>query len=345
MSASPGHSLASQLRTIEKSMSKEFNRSPWPHRLAVVTGFATVLLIFVGGLVTNTGSALAVPDWPTTFGYNMFLYPWSKMVGGVFYEHSHRLLGSAVGLLTVALAVCLWACEPRRWVRRLGGVAVAAVIVQGVLGGLRVVLLQHDLAMIHACVAQAFLALVVSLAVITAPGWRAPFLPLAQRDIVPLSTLALVSLVFVYMQLGIGAVLTHTGSWFIVHLAMAGLATAAVGLFSARVSVAAARSSLPPSLYRPAGIILALLGVQLSLGLGAYLWRFGGLSASLSGGLGLLILALHRLTGTLLWAATVVLSLRVVRLRVLSGDSPIFFFRPATRLSQSTNDASSEVLA
>src|SRR5882724_7714618 len=73
----------------------------WPHRLAVITAGATILLIFVGGLVTNTGSALAVPDWPTTFGYNMFLYPWSRMVGGVFYEHSHRLIGSLVGLLTV----------------------------------------------------------------------------------------------------------------------------------------------------------------------------------------------------------------------------------------------------
>src|SRR5713101_4422224 len=112
--------------------------SRWPHRLAVVTAAATLLLIFVGGLVTNTGSALAVPDWPTTFGYNMFLYPWSRMAGGIFYEHSHRLIGSAVGLLTIALAVWLWVTETRRWVRGLGLLAVAAVIAQGVLGGLRV---------------------------------------------------------------------------------------------------------------------------------------------------------------------------------------------------------------
>src|SRR3954464_3561391 len=96
------------------------------HRLRSPTASATVILIVFGGLVTNTGAALAVPDWPTTFGYNMFLYPWSQMVGGIFYEHSHRLLGSLVGLLTVALAATLWRQGGRlRW---LGLVAVGAVV-------------------------------------------------------------------------------------------------------------------------------------------------------------------------------------------------------------------------
>src|SRR5262250_3268809 len=90
----------------------------WPHWLAVITAAATLVLIVAGGVVTNTGSALAVPDWPTTFGQNMFLFPWSRMVGGVLYEHSHRLIGSAVGLLTMILAIGLWITEPRRWVRR-----------------------------------------------------------------------------------------------------------------------------------------------------------------------------------------------------------------------------------
>src|SRR5436309_1631193 len=130
--------------------------SPWPHHLAVVTADATLLLIFVGGVVTNTGSALAVPDWPTTFGYNMFLYPWSRMVGGIFYEHSHRLIGSVVGMLTVTCAVWLWLTEDRKWMRVVGLVAVVAVIAQGILGGLRVLLLEHGLAIIHGCVAQAF---------------------------------------------------------------------------------------------------------------------------------------------------------------------------------------------
>ncbi|MCE3243034.1 MAG: putative Cytochrome oxidase assembly precursor, partial [Deltaproteobacteria bacterium] len=87
--------------------------SVWPHRLAVITACATFPLLFIGGLVTSKGAGLAVPDWPTTFGYNMFLYPWSKMVGNIFYEHSHRLVASAVGFLTIALALSLWVQERR----------------------------------------------------------------------------------------------------------------------------------------------------------------------------------------------------------------------------------------
>src|SRR5260370_24152780 len=104
---------------------------PWPHRLALVTAGETMMLIFVGGLVTNTGSALAVPDGPTTFGHNMFLFPWSRMIGGIFYDHAHRLIGSGVGLLTIALAITLWLAEPRAWARALGVVAVAAGVLRG----------------------------------------------------------------------------------------------------------------------------------------------------------------------------------------------------------------------
>src|SRR2546422_10813583 len=98
-------------------------------------------------LVTDTGAALAVPDWPSTFGYNLFFYPWSQMVGGIFYEHSHRLIGAAVGLLTLGLAAALWGAGG--WFRWLGLAAVVAVVAQGVLGGLRVVLLEDTLAIVH----------------------------------------------------------------------------------------------------------------------------------------------------------------------------------------------------
>src|SRR5258705_8661258 len=113
--------------------------SVWPHRIAVILVGATFPLLFIGGLVTGKGAGLAVPDWPTSFGYNMFLYPWSKMVGNIFYEHSHRLVASCVGLLTIALAVALWFGERRTWLRWLGVTALLVVIAQGILGGLRVV--------------------------------------------------------------------------------------------------------------------------------------------------------------------------------------------------------------
>ncbi|MEE9221263.1 MAG: cytochrome oxidase biogenesis protein CtaA, partial [candidate division NC10 bacterium] len=100
--------------------------SVWLHRFALLTAGATFLLICVGGLVTSTGAGLAVPDWPTTFGRNMFLYPWSEMVGGIFYEHSHRLIGASVGFLTLTLALWLWITEPREWLRWLGVIALVA---------------------------------------------------------------------------------------------------------------------------------------------------------------------------------------------------------------------------
>src|SRR5262249_37495409 len=133
--------------------------------LAMMTGAGTLVLIGFGGLGTQTGGALPLPGLPTTFGYNMFLYPWSQMVGGIFYEHSHRLIGSVVGLLTLALAAVLW----RRGgcLRVLGLVAACAVVVQGLLGGMRVVLRQDVLAILHGCLAQAFVPLLPVILLLT----------------------------------------------------------------------------------------------------------------------------------------------------------------------------------
>src|SRR3989344_1519747 len=109
--------------------------NPWLCRFSILTALRSLFLIGVGGVVTSKGVGLAVPDWPTTYGYNMFLFPFSKMVGGIFYEHSHRLAGSVVGLLTFALAVWLSCKESRKWLRTLGWVAFVTVVLQGVLGG------------------------------------------------------------------------------------------------------------------------------------------------------------------------------------------------------------------
>src|ERR1700681_3790814 len=103
-------------------------RNFWLQRFAWFTAAATLLLICSGGMVTSKGVGLAVPDWPTTFGYNMFLFPFSQWVGGIFFEHTHRLIASAVGFLTIILAVCLWRGEDREWVRNLTFIAVASVI-------------------------------------------------------------------------------------------------------------------------------------------------------------------------------------------------------------------------
>ena len=142
------------------------------HRFAQFVAGCTVLLVLAGSLVTSTGSGLAVPDWPTTYGSNMFLFPPSKWVGGIFYEHGHRLIASTVGFLTIVLAVWLWLREPRRWVKWLGIGALGAVIAQGVLGGLTVLFfLPAAISTAHAGLAEIFFCLVVSIALFTSPRW------------------------------------------------------------------------------------------------------------------------------------------------------------------------------
>ena len=132
---------------------------------AVFTAVCAFILLISGGLVTSKGVGMTVPDWPNSYGYNMFTFPISRWVGGIFYEHAHRLIASGVGLLTVILAVLLWFAEPRRWVRVLGYIAVAAVIVQGVLGGLRVVLIKDEIGIFHGMLAQAYISSLVVIAI------------------------------------------------------------------------------------------------------------------------------------------------------------------------------------
>src|SRR3954465_9677361 len=110
----------------------------WLHRYAKLVSASTLLLIAAGGMVTSTGSGLSVPDWPNTYGWFMFSFPVDKWVGGIFYEPSPRLIASTVGFLILILAFWLWRAEPRAWVRRLGFIALGAVITQGVLGGITV---------------------------------------------------------------------------------------------------------------------------------------------------------------------------------------------------------------
>jgi heme a synthase len=269
------------------------------YRLALATLVATCVLILLGGLVTNTGAALAVPDWPSTFGYNMILFPWSRMVGGILYEHSHRLMGALVGLLTLALAGALWREGGR--LRRLGIIAVAAVVVQGVLGGLRVVLLQDTLAILHGCLAQAFFALLAVILLLTAPRGR-----IAAEPVEPaLRGVAVLAAVLVYVQIVFGALLTHAGR-IDLHLAGAVLVFVLVPIVTAQLRRSGDAVAAPVS-----RLAIVLLGVQLLLGVGSFLARFSPLWIP---GEQLTVTALpvaHRLVGSLILAAVVVLAVRV----------------------------------
>jgi heme a synthase len=146
--------------------------NPWMFWFAVLTAFATFLLLGLGGLVTSHEAGMSVPDWPNTYGYNMFLFPSSQWVGGIFYEHSHRLLASAVGLMTTVLALWLWLKDARPWMHWLGVAAFLGVVAQGVLGGLRVTLHMDSLGIYHGTIAQLFFVLTCALALFVSRFWQ-----------------------------------------------------------------------------------------------------------------------------------------------------------------------------
>jgi cytochrome c oxidase assembly protein subunit 15 len=283
--------------------------SPWPHRLAVVLASATFPLLFVGGLVTSKGAGLAVPDWPTTFGYNMFLYPWSKMVGDIFYEHSHRLAASAVGLLTIALTLTLWRGERRSWLRWLGVAALLVVILQGVIGGLRVVLLESTLAMVHAALAQLFFALTVSLAIFTSAEWRGEPTDKPILDGGRLARLCAITTGLIYVQAVFGAVLRHTGERLDAHLFLAALVMLHVVFILLRVMKFHPDR---PKLTRPAHLLGALLLFQFVLGLVSYLGKFTSMLGLAPETL-VILTTTHLVTGALMLATSLLLTLRAYR--------------------------------
>ncbi len=296
----------------------------WVHRFAVLTAVATVLLIFVGALVTSTGSGLAVPDWPLSFG---MVFP--PMVGGVLFEHGHRMVAAGVGLLTVALMVMLWRWEARSWVRWLGGVALLAILVQGTLGGMTVLLrLPTAVSVSHACLAQAFLCVLVLIATCTAPAW---FRHAGRRvDFAwpSLKILAGTTTGMVYCQLILGALMRHTGAGLAIPdfpLAFGQVfppfqSSAVVIHFAHRLGALAVTLCLgwtvgrvvlyyrdEPALLRPALVLVGLLLLQLILG-ALTIWT----------GRAVLPMTAHVAIGATVLATSFFLTVRVVRL-IVSG--------------------------
>ena len=193
-------------------MSARSQDTSWLHRFAIVTALATFVLIGFGGLVTSKGVGMAVPDWPNTFGYNMFLVPFDEWLGkfGIFEEHSHRLVASFVGLLTIVLAAWLWVKDSRKWVRLLGIGALVLVVAQGVLGGLRVTEINQNLGLIHGAVAQLFLILVCGIALVTSSWWRRVNVSEADgASFEALKGILVAVICLVFVQLLLGATMRH----------------------------------------------------------------------------------------------------------------------------------------
>jgi cytochrome c oxidase assembly protein subunit 15 len=302
------------------------------HRFTKVVVAATFLLVIAGGLVTSTGSGLSVPDWPNTYGWSMFTFPYSRWVGGILYEHGHRLIATFVGLLTIAMVIAYWRAEPRKWVKRLTLVALGTVIAQGVLGGITVLAkLPTAVSSAHAGLAEIFFALTVGLAVFTSRGWATAY-DLAAPAATPLAAdgrlrrLSVVAIAFVYVQIVLGAVMRHSGAGLAIpdFPLMFGrvlpppelLASPAVAVhFAHRVGALVVAISLVAAswrvfvrhgdrreLVRPAILLIALLVLQIAL---------GGLTVLTARDV--LVNTAHLATGALIFATTVVLALRVHR--------------------------------
>jgi len=318
--------------------SHEQTISRWPHRLAVALVCAVFPLIWVGGLVTTYEAGMAVPDWPSTYGYNLFLYPWQTWLLGpwdLFIEHGHRLLGALAGLLTIGVVAAVWMNDRRTWVRWLAVLALVAVVAQGALGGMRVLMDERLLAKIHGCFGPAYFALCVALAAVTSVRWQMADRAIVSARIDRFRLAALLTAVLAYFQLVLGAQVRHvtlgvTAQTFQVlvlfHLLMA-LVLAFYGFRLAALAWPLRRTA--PRVARPALFLAPLLTLQLLLGVGAWVTNYGwpawfadrgwaaGYTVTAEGPLQAMITTGHVALGSLILVTAVLTSLRAMRF--LSG--------------------------
>jgi heme a synthase len=288
----------------------------------------TFILIIAGALVTSNDAGLSVPDWPTSFGS---LYKIPRLVGGVKFEHTHRMIAQGAGLLTIILAVWTWRSEKRRWLRILALAALGTVILQGILGGITVLFyLPPAVSSAHAALAQTFFCIAVAVAVFTDRKWieEVPQTEFDSRK-PSLFQLTLLSIFVLYVQLTLGAMFRHHGlSWWphvlnavIVSFVLAWTAIRAISVYS-RID----------AIRRPAVIMISLLIAQLCLGFAAFLTRVAWGHDAVQPELPMVVSTVsHVAVGALLLATTVVLAIQVWR------HVPVAF---EERLPQAHGDAS-----
>jgi heme a synthase len=299
------------------------------NRFAILVASATFFLIIAGALVTSNDAGLATSDWPLSNGE--FLPP---MVGNMFYEHGHRMIATTVGLLTIALAVYVRLKEKRMWIWRLALFALIAVIAQGILGGLTVkMMLPLGVSSAHATLAQLFFCTTVSLAVFTSRSWIEAR-PLGEENgNPPLRHMCTLALAMIFIQLILGATLRHSAKWdaqLPVQLILAhilGAVAVTISLGSTALNVLR-RHKGETFLTRPATIAIVLLVVQLFLGVASYLTRVKSPDdpQPLNPMIGVTVA--HVACGALIFATTIVLTLRTYRVLPASEASMEMAARP-----------------
>lgn len=312
------------------SAARERTAEDWMHLFARVAAGATFLLVIVGGLVTSQRAGLAVVDWPNSYGYSMFLYPLARMTGGIYYEHAHRLFGSLVGLTTIALLFVVLRTDGRRWVRRLSMIALATVIAQGLLGGLRVtgrltMSLSPDdtapniiLAVAHGVLGQVFLAILISLAVCTSPRWIRGASPLRSAYAGTDRAMSAALLGALLIQLVLGAVQRHLAGGLIVHITMA------TGVFLLGLALGIRTLGLykePDLIHLPklGRLLVTFLSLQILLGIGSLIARAADGRDQMPSAASVLVRTTHQAVGAVLLALCVMLVLWLRR-SVTIGD-------------------------
>jgi len=308
------------------------------NRFAILVACVTFCLIIAGALVTSHDAGLATSDWPLSNGQ---FFP--KMVGNLFWEHGHRMIATTVGLLTIGLLIYVHVKEKRNWVRRLGVFALLAVIAQGLLGGLTVkLMLPLPVSTAHATLAQLFFCTTVSQAVFTSRSWMdaralpAEGLLVEEKASLPLRYYCTAALVTIFLQLIIGATLRHSATWdhrlpnelILAHIS--GALAVVIALGPATLTVLR-RHNGQSFLTRPATLALTLLGVQLFLGVAAYITRLRSPDdpQPLNPMVGITVA--HVACGALVFATTIILTLRVFKVL----PAPVHNFELGTRPQES----------
>lgn len=284
------------------------------NRFAILVACATFFLIIAGALVTSNDAGLATPDWPLSGG--LFL---PKMVGNLFYEHGHRMIATTVGVLMIVLCIYVRLKEKRVWIWRLALFALIGVCAQGILGGLTVnLMLPQSVSTAHATLAQLFFCATVSLAVFTSRSWTEARVLREEKGTLPLRYLCTAALATIFLQLILGATLRHSAKWdqhlptelILAHIGGAVAVTIALGATSLNVL---RRHKDETFLTRPAAMALALLVVQLFLGVAAYLTRLASPNEPQPLNPMIGITVAHVACGALIFATTIVLTLRTYR--------------------------------
>jgi cytochrome c oxidase assembly protein subunit 15 len=276
------------------------------HRWSILLAFCTLLLVVAGGLVTSRDAGLSVPDWPLSYGKLM-----PPMEGGILYEHGHRMVATTVGIFTIILMIWFFRAEKRRWMQWLGVAALIAVIVQGVLGGLTVLLLlPWWISTAHACLAQLFFSTTVAIALFTSDWWLRGPTPIDEDPRYPLRTLSLIAPLCVLGQLALGAAARHKAIGSIYHICGSPIVTGVVLWISLRILLHYAGNR---ELRLGAMTLLGVTFLQVFLGIAAFMSRVAYADAVQPMPIMVTFTVLHVAVGALTMASSVALAILVRR--------------------------------